>query len=732
MAVDFAASARSAANRTLRDVFAGSVCSVLAVAYSLSYAALIFSGPLSQWLSYGVAMTFLSAAIGAAVVALRSSIPFAMAGPDSSTSAAMATLVAALTHQIVASGGGNQLESAVIVMALTTALTGVALCVLGLTRAGQAVRFVPYSVIGGFLGATGWLMVLGAIQVMTDHRLTLDDIGTFADSMIAAKLAAGLAIAILLKLTLPRLQSPFVLPAILLVAVATIHLVLPLTSLSVADAQAAGWTFETPAAEPLSLPWKAASLGAFPWASLPSLAGDIVGVIFVTIVSLLLNMTGIEMATRREANIERELRALGAANLTSAAFGGYVSCVSVSRTTLAQVAGATGRIAGITVAVVCAALLVVDPAFLGYVPKYALGGLLLFLGGELVHRWLVQSARQLLLIEYLSLLVIAIIIVKWGFIAGVVIGIAIGCAIFALSASQVNVIKFTFDGSEYRSSLDRDSSELSLLSDHGREIQGMALQSYLFFGSVNRLYEYVKTLLANETGCRFLVFDFRLVTGIDSSAMHSFLQIKKAAAGCGARLVLVHLTPQLEQTFRAVGLISPDTIVASELDRAVEACEEEIIATHRVESGDKKSLHTWLSQVLSSPDHAERLVERCRRLEVQAGDVIARQGHSADAMHFILDGRIGVIVELNDGRSIRVRSVGRNTTIGEMGLIAQRPRSATIQAETASVLYELPADAYEHIKTHEPAVAHALLSYVIEVMAERLNFASRTIGALQR
>ncbi|MBN8966214.1 MAG: SulP family inorganic anion transporter, partial [Rhizobiales bacterium] len=410
MAVDFAANARSAANRTLRDVFAGSVCSVLTVAYSLSYAALIFSGPLSQWLSYGVAVTLLSAAIGAAVIALCSSIPFAMAGPDSSTSAAMATLVAALMHQIAASSG-NQLESAVIVMALTTALTGAVLCVLGLTRAGQAVRFVPYSVIGGFLGATGWLMILGAIQVMTDHRLTLENIGAFADGAVAAKLAAGLAIAILLKLTLPRLQSPFVLPAILLAAVATIHLVLSLTSLSIADAQATGWTFETPAAEPLSSPWKVASLGAFPWASLPSLAGDILGVIFVTIVSLLLNMTGIEMATRREANIERELRALGAANLTSAAFGGYVSCVSVSRTTLAQTAGATGRIAGITVAVVCAALLVVDPAFLGYVPKYALGGLLLFLGGELVHRWLVQSARQLLLIEYLSLVVIALIIV---------------------------------------------------------------------------------------------------------------------------------------------------------------------------------------------------------------------------------------------------------------------------------------------------------------------------------
>ena len=69
----------------LADIFAGSVASILAVVYSLSYAALIFSGPLTNWLGYGVAMTFLSAAVGAAVVALRSSIPFAVAGPDSST-----------------------------------------------------------------------------------------------------------------------------------------------------------------------------------------------------------------------------------------------------------------------------------------------------------------------------------------------------------------------------------------------------------------------------------------------------------------------------------------------------------------------------------------------------------------------------------------------------------------------------------------------------------------------
>src|SRR5262249_17232145 len=151
--------------------------------------------------------------------------------------------------------------------------------------------------------------------------------------------------------------------------------------------------------------------------------------------------------------------------------------------------------------------------------------------------------------EYASLLAIAILIVHFGFIAGVVIGVIIGCATFAVSASRVSAIKFGFDGSEYRSTLERGSEELAILAQHGRQIQGMSLQSYLFFGSANRLYQQVKEMFAREPDCRFLVFDFRLVTGIDSSAVHSFTQIKRAADEVGARLVLVNLSPKLAEAF---------------------------------------------------------------------------------------------------------------------------------------------------------------------------------------
>src|SRR5471032_270203 len=107
----------------MRDVFAGAICSVLSMAYCLSFAALIFSGPLAPWLATGVAVTFLSAAIGATVVALRSSFPFAIAGPDTSTSAVVATLVASFAAPLAASGSTHLLGATLIVMALGTALT---------------------------------------------------------------------------------------------------------------------------------------------------------------------------------------------------------------------------------------------------------------------------------------------------------------------------------------------------------------------------------------------------------------------------------------------------------------------------------------------------------------------------------------------------------------------------------------------------------------------------------
>jgi SulP family sulfate permease len=151
--------------------------------------------------------------------------------------------------------------------------------------------------------------------------------------------------------------------------------------------------------------------------------------------------------------------------------------------------------------------------------------------------------------------------------------------------------------------------------------------------------------------------------------------------------------------------------LAPDLDHALEACEEEIIAGYTAEGGGRHSLREWPSQALGGQP-----AQQCKRLDVAKDEFVATQGSPADCMHFIVEGRVGVIVTMDDGRSIRVRSLGPHNTIGEIGLITKRQRSATIQAEVPSV-YALSADAYERLKSENPRLSQALLTYTVTVMA---------------
>jgi sulfate permease, SulP family len=717
----------------LHDILGGATTSVLTVAFGLSYSLLIFAGPLAPYLSHGIATTFVTSAVLGAVLALRSSFPFAIAAPETSTTAMTAILASSLVERMAqTSPSAPTIDAVLLTFSVASVVTGIVLCCFGVTRMGRAIRYVPYPVVGGFLSATGCLILLGAIRVITGLQLQFSTLDQFANLMTAYELAAACAMALVLYLIWHRSRTPFGLPAILIIGTLAAHVIFRVAGVSPPEAQALGWTFQPPAQVSLLLPWSTRTIAHYPWTQLPELAGNIMVVIFVTASSTLFNTTGIEVAVGREADLERELTTTGIANMLSGLFGGYTGCISISRTVLNFKAGGSGRLSGLTAAAISALMLLFAPPLLGYMPKFVLGGLLIYLGTDTLHKWIVQTRRRLSIPEYLSLLAIVVIILQWGFVAGALLGVVIGCATFALSASRVNSIKFSFDGSEYRSSLDRSRDEQAVLTAHGSKIQGLNLQSYLFFGSANRLYQHVKALLADNPECRFLLFDFKLVTGIDSSAAYSFAQIKRAALERGIKLVLVHLPAATEKALRSSDFITSEVSIVPELDHALEWCENEIIAQHQDRAQEEADLRGWFTQILGNEEDAAELIRRCERLEVEAGDVIVRTGDPASSMHFILDGRAGVMITHDHGVTSRVRSLGRYTTIGEMGLVLRTPRSATIQAELESTLYVLSAEQFEALKRDKPILGQKLLTYFMAVMAERLTFANRMIGVLRR
>jgi len=351
-------------------------------------------------------------------------------------------LAASLVEHIETANLSAPLLSPVLItLGLSTVLTGVVLCGLGLTRLGRAIRYVPYPVVGGFLGATGLLIALGAIRVITNYPVQLSTLPRFANGTTLLELGAACAMALVLYLTWHRSRSPFGLPIILVAGVLTAHLAFWVTGVTLSEARALGWTFQPPPQAAFMVPWHTDALIHYPWFAVPDLLGNLVAVIFVTASSTLFNTTGIEVAVHREANLERELNVTGAANMLTGALGGYAGCVSISRSILNFSSGGRGRLSGLTVAAVSVLMLSVAPQLLGFTPKFVIGGLLIYLGADQLHKWIIESRKRLSKLEYLSLIAIIAIIVVWGFVPGILIGVIIGCATFAFSAARVDQIQ---------------------------------------------------------------------------------------------------------------------------------------------------------------------------------------------------------------------------------------------------------------------------------------------------
>ena len=84
------------------------------------------------------------------------------------------------------------LAPVLITLGLASIATGIVLCGFGMTRMGRAIRYVPYPVVGGFLGATGCLILLGAVRVITGHRLQFATLDQFANPLTLVRAGGGL------------------------------------------------------------------------------------------------------------------------------------------------------------------------------------------------------------------------------------------------------------------------------------------------------------------------------------------------------------------------------------------------------------------------------------------------------------------------------------------------------------------------------------------------------------
>ncbi len=721
----------------LPSLTVGVLVSIMSIGTIVSLAALIFSGSLSQFLAGGIGLVLFGALVMGVVVALTTSLPGMIAIPQDTPAAILALVASGIALAMRSAQPQAVYVTAVTAIAMTSLLMAVILLLLGLFRASGFVRYIPYPVVAGFLAGTGWLLAKGAFGVMLGAPMTLANLPQVFTAGKLIDWIPGVIFAVLLLLVLRRYHHFLITPTALILATVLFYGYLYLAHISVVQASAMGWLLGPFPSGGFFQPVSPASLPQVDWAAILGQADKIVTILVLSVVALLFNTSALEVTFRQDIDLNRELITAGLANLVGGLGGSPVGYQTLSMSSLAYRLGARSRLVNLVSGLLCGAALFFGASLFSYVPKLVLGGMLLYLGLTFLLEWLIDARRVLPLVDYLLVWVIVVIIAAIGFLQGIVAGVLIAAILFVITYSRVNIIRNTLNGTRFHSNVDRPRPHRELLAQYGAEIYILRLQGFIFFGTIQGVLNRIRQRLADKTqpNLAYVVLDFQQVTRMDSSAVFGITRLKQMAQANKFQMVWTEVSGAIQRQLERGGLVDATDdsfIIQPSLDYGVEWCENKVLARHGTANLTAfiDRLEGQLRRAFPGIPAVERLMQYLERLEIPQGQYLIREGDPPVDMYFVESGMVTAQLELPGGQTVRLRSMRGGTTVGEMGLYLQAPRTASVIASRPTVVYRLTADALKTMREHEPEVAALLHEWIARLLAERVATSDLTIQAL--
>lgn len=724
-------------SRLVPTLTAGVISGVLMVIYSISIATLIFSGSLAPFLSVGIGLVFLTAIAATVIISFTNSLPSVISDPQDAPAIILAIMVSEIAAQF-SNDVSAALPTIIMAIAVTTCGVGGVYFLLGTFKLGNLVRFMPYPVIGGFLGGTGYLLAQGAFNVMTDQFFSLTQLSRLLQPALLVRWLPGLVLAVLLLVLLRRYNSPFIMPGVFAGFTSVFYGILWLTRTSTAQAQAAGLLLERFPEGGLWRPLHWSMVHQVNWPLIGGQVGNMATIVLLSVISLLLIISGIELASQQDIDLNQELRSAGIANLIVGLGGGTIGFQALSFSTLSRVRiGAKSRLVGVLVALICLLTLMVGDKLITVFPKPLLGGVLLYLGLSFLTEWVYDAWFKLPRLDYGIVLLILLVIATLGFLQGVGVGLVVAIALFVISASQVDVVKHTLSGVTHQSHRARSLPQTRILQDEGDQIYILDLQGFLFFGTANALLKRVQDRLNDDrlTPLKYVVLDFQAVNGLDSSAVLSFVRLKQLLQQQEVKLVLTHLSPAIRTQLKRGGCLLPDDLACqafADRDRGLEWCENDLLGVIPLRRARTLPLLLQLNDLFPNRDVASEFIDYLEEWDAEPGEYVYQYGQPAAAIHLIEVGEVTVSLDGPHGQPHRIQALGAGNVVGAVDFFRYSTHQTTAMVEAPSTLYRLSTESFQRMEREHPEVATAFQAAVIQILGDRLTYAYREIADLLR
>ena len=131
------------------------------------------------------------------------------------------------------------------------------------------------------------------------------------------------------------------------------------------------------------------------------------------------------------------------------------------------------------------------------------------------------------------------------------------------------------------------------------------------------------------------------------------------------------------------------------------------------------------------PSKLKLLAFTSQRLTFNPGDSLFKQGDSGDALYVIMEGDADVLVDTPGGQ-ITVATMGKNDFVGDIAVLCDVPRTATVTATSQLTTLRITKDLFFQLVCQFPQIAIEIM----RVLARRLDRSTvvkwRRISALKR
>ncbi|MBT8249427.1 MAG: cyclic nucleotide-binding domain-containing protein, partial [Acidimicrobiia bacterium] len=677
---------------------------------------LVFSGDLADGLAVGIAVGLLGSAAAALVIALTSGFAGMYAGIQDNSAAIIALAAASIATAVV---GPRAIDTVIVMMMVTSLAIGAVFLLMGRFRLGEIARFVPFPVIGGLLAGTGYLITVGALDLL-DFDVSID---AFTSELSLGLLWPGLAFGLIFVVAAYRDWPKPIFLGLLTVGIGGFHIVTRVLDVDQQESLGRGWLlgpFPDGGLEPFR------AIGAIADADWGAIGGEIASlatVLLLVPLTLLLYLSALEVGTNSDVDVNDELTSTGYANLAAGVFGAPPGYLYLSDTLIVNRLLGGRRGPPVIAALLILGVALVGSAVLELIPQFVIGGVLLFYGLEFMIEWLWTARRRMTRLDYGLMVGIVLIIATVGFLPGVAVGLAAAITLFVYRYSRIEVVKHSLTARDHQSNIERPLGDAEYLRSVGDQVVILELQGFIFFGTANQILDRMKHLIQDIVGVRYVIFGFRLVSGVDSSAVALFERITLLARDHDITLVFAGLRPTGREQFADLLAEYADVVVEQrDLDHATAWCEDHLLANVDRPETNSRALPDGLAAKLSPYLEPRTLAE---------GERFMTQGDPTPGIYLLTSGRATVLLERENEEDVRLRTIHEGTVLGEIGLYRNEPCTATVIAETECDVLQMTPEAFEVLCSTDHKVAGEFHIFVARILASRVSHGDRTIQVLR-